>query len=325
MNKAYNKITWQNKPSTATPLNQTNLNEMSNALDTIDDRVIALDAEVVKDVAITNTLQTGDTIATITVDGTATNIKSAQVEVDAEPSATSENPLQNKAIYAMLNEILPEGSESGNPISIADASGLNAKACSVDLFPIQDLSQGDPSPTNVCPISGRNSVTLTVNSDDIETTFENTVYGGKVDFVNGKLTIDKGYVVYDGSDDESWSISNSRFRIARPADYKSDCTSISNLFPQSFSSGNPNNTFYVGGSNVVVRYDTVTTTADFKTFLSSNPMQLCYELETPIEITLTAEQISLLKGNNTLTTDGDNIILKYSADIKAWVENQLQS
>jgi hypothetical protein len=46
-------------------------------------------------------------------------------------------------------------------------------------------------------------------------------------------------------------------------------------------------------------------------------------IQTPIEITLTAEQISLLKGNNVVSTDGDNIILKYSADIKAWVDNQL--
>ena len=160
MNKAYNKITWQNKPSTATPLNQTNLNEMSNALDTIDDRVIALDSGKVSSVTVTNTLQTGDTIATITVDGTATNIKSAQVEVDEEPSATSENPLQNKAIYAMLNDILPEETAQGNPIAISDASGLNAKACSVDLLPIQDLSHGEPSPTNICPITGRDSVKL---------------------------------------------------------------------------------------------------------------------------------------------------------------------
>lgn len=43
MNKAYDKVVWQNTPSTASPLNATNLNKMSDALDTIDDRVIALD------------------------------------------------------------------------------------------------------------------------------------------------------------------------------------------------------------------------------------------------------------------------------------------
>lgn len=43
MNKAYERINWQNKPSTATPLSATNLNKMDLALDTIDDRVIDLD------------------------------------------------------------------------------------------------------------------------------------------------------------------------------------------------------------------------------------------------------------------------------------------
>lgn len=44
MNKAYSpKIVWENKPSTNTPLGQTNLNQMSDALDTIDDRVVTFD------------------------------------------------------------------------------------------------------------------------------------------------------------------------------------------------------------------------------------------------------------------------------------------
>ena len=43
MNKAYARINWVNYPSTDTALNETNLNRMDLALDTIDDRVITLD------------------------------------------------------------------------------------------------------------------------------------------------------------------------------------------------------------------------------------------------------------------------------------------
>ena len=43
MNKAYNRINWENYPSDATPLNKANLNNLDNATDTIDDRVITLD------------------------------------------------------------------------------------------------------------------------------------------------------------------------------------------------------------------------------------------------------------------------------------------
>lgn len=43
MNKAYNRINWENYPSDATPLNKANLNSLDSATDTIDDRVITLD------------------------------------------------------------------------------------------------------------------------------------------------------------------------------------------------------------------------------------------------------------------------------------------
>lgn len=43
MNKAYNRINWENYPSDATPLNEANLNNLGSATDTIDDRVITLD------------------------------------------------------------------------------------------------------------------------------------------------------------------------------------------------------------------------------------------------------------------------------------------
>ena len=168
MNKAYNPITWANKPATTSPINATNLNAISQGLSTVDDRVIVLDSDKVtkeagkglstedyttteknklagisanaKNVAISDTLPSGDTIATITIDGTATDIKSAQVTVDSALSTTSENPVQNKVITAELNGIegAMEESMSGNPI-IAECANLPAKELSVALEPIQDL------------------------------------------------------------------------------------------------------------------------------------------------------------------------------------------
>lgn len=42
MNKAYSRINFQNAPSTATPLNATNLNKMDKAINDLDDRIIEL-------------------------------------------------------------------------------------------------------------------------------------------------------------------------------------------------------------------------------------------------------------------------------------------
>lgn len=43
MNKAYNRINWENYPSDATPINKVNLNRLDSATDILDDRVITLD------------------------------------------------------------------------------------------------------------------------------------------------------------------------------------------------------------------------------------------------------------------------------------------
>lgn len=43
MQKAYNRTYWENKPSDKSPIDQRNLNNIESGVDTIDDRVIALD------------------------------------------------------------------------------------------------------------------------------------------------------------------------------------------------------------------------------------------------------------------------------------------
>lgn len=43
MEKAYSRINWENEPSVATPINETNLNKMDSAINTIDNRVVSMD------------------------------------------------------------------------------------------------------------------------------------------------------------------------------------------------------------------------------------------------------------------------------------------
>ena len=60
MNKAYNRINWENYPSDSTPLNESNLNRIDSATDTLDNRVISLD----------NTKATKTEVATLVQDVT---------------------------------------------------------------------------------------------------------------------------------------------------------------------------------------------------------------------------------------------------------------
>ena len=110
-------------------------NDFSNAYKTKLDTIPA-DANHVE---IEQVVTEGTTLANITIDGTTTAIKGRDIAVDEELSPTSENPVENKAIYDALNNLLPSKTVSGNPISISDASGLNAKALTVSMNPIQDL------------------------------------------------------------------------------------------------------------------------------------------------------------------------------------------
>lgn len=56
MNKAYSRIYWQNTPSVASPINETNLNRMDEALNTVDDRVVAFDTSKADATDLLNTI-----------------------------------------------------------------------------------------------------------------------------------------------------------------------------------------------------------------------------------------------------------------------------
>ena len=81
MQKAYNRINWENYPSEATALNETNLNRMDYGLNEVDNRVISLDTTkldvnsangLVQAVTINN--ETG-TITVTKMDGTTVSLE----------------------------------------------------------------------------------------------------------------------------------------------------------------------------------------------------------------------------------------------------------
>lgn len=88
----------------------------------------------------------------------------------------------------MIKALYPLKTLSGNPISWK-ASDTEYLFPVVSLEPKQEGS-GDPSPENVRPISGYDSVTVTQSKDEaqvkqITLTLPETIYGGTVDAVTG--------------------------------------------------------------------------------------------------------------------------------------------
>jgi hypothetical protein len=176
--------------------------------------------------------------------------------------------------------------------------------------------------TNICPISGSTEVTITregIESADTETVtiqLGQTVYGGTLDVLTGVLTVNKGFITYDGSADEAWEfISPSAYRIARgvvPANAKGN---ISNMYIVDDTNITTIGHAYVGSLNIL--FYTANASAEnlsaWKANLATNPLELCYTLATPTTVQLTPAQLELLEVYNYIFTDADLLDLNYTA------------
>ena len=107
----------------------------------------------------------------------------ASIVVDSALSRTSEHPVQNKVITLALDDKASAivESASGNLVAIADgADGMPMVSVLASIEPKQS-GTGDPSPDNVRPISGWDSVNVTrcgknlLNLSEFETTTKNGI------------------------------------------------------------------------------------------------------------------------------------------------------
>ena len=172
---------------------------------------------------------------------------------------------------------------------------------------------------------------------DVTVNLGGTYYGGTLDVVSGVLTVDKGYIEFDGSSDEGWGLSsvttNNRYYFAKtnvassPREIVGDIIS-SYLPPCSEAQLDSSNTIWgislynTGGFieasvpiSVVNR-----SVSDFKTYLSNNPLQVCYALATPFTIQLTPQQINTLIGENNIDVplEGQSLTSAVYRELFAW-------
>jgi len=168
-----------------------------------------------------------------------------------------------------------------------------------------------------------------------EMNFGQTVYGCHADYKTGKVTITKANITLDGSNDENWGITPSAnvAYIELSPDAKYTQTPISNLFKGRTNTAYQNLNFgefafpttrsyknYINiKSNVITSESDL---ASWRTWLSNNNLQVCYELETPIELQLTPAELQLLQGYNYITADG-NITLAYKSDVASGIWSEI--
>ena len=151
-------------------------------------------------------------------------------------------------------------------------------------------------------------------------TFGETVYGCTVDFNTGKAVVNKGIVDLGTLD---WSYDSSILRFdSYVSGMKQYGVARTNPFIcsiyQTISDGRtwsavPDGSIYNGiNENIHVKDLRYTDATAFKTAVTGQTV--CYELATPYTLNLTPAQLKMLKGTNTLTSNGATITLKYQPD-----------
>ena len=155
-----------------------------------------------------------------------------------------------------------------------------------------------------------------------------TVYGGVLDAKSGKLTITHDFKILDGSSDENWFISstNAYYTFEIGVNSMVADTVISNLFES--IQGAPSSDHL--GINNSPRYIRVRPSADamdlqaFKTWLSNNNLQVCYELATPIEITgLTPANFTTIAGANNIFADCGEVSVSFKQGIQEYIDAKI--
>lgn len=204
--------------------------------------------------------------------------------------------------------------KEGNPISIDNAVAGRVYDFVVNMLPKQ-AGTGTPSKDNVREISGFTSITATVNGTDTEVSLGRTVYGGTLDLIRGVLTVNFAII---GVSEMGFFTTPSAGGLC----YGQDDLTGAKLDGLGFCNMAPVDNYGAWGSTTPcaqISYTTPgrirfyceeTTQADFLEAYAD--LQLVYELATPTTIQLTAQDIQLLTGSNTVSSDaGTTMDLKY--------------
>lgn len=205
------------------------------------------------------------------------------------------------------------------------------------LYP--QIEQGTSETTfapysNICPISGRTSVTITdydseSNTATVTIQLGQTVYGGTLNVTTGVLTIthaieDMGSLTYDYQ--SANNIFNSTSALPGAASQNVFINSISSAYHenQTGMTSMINGDFKVQAGIIYVKDARFTSGSDFKTAVTGQTV--CYELAAPTTLQLTPTQLTMLKGCNRLSSDGGgSMSITYKADRLAAIEAALQN
>lgn len=259
-------------------------------------------------------------------------------DAKVDDSSIGDKPWSSEHI---VDTLCPPIEETGNPVVCYPVAGypLGVKA---KWEPVQEGS-GTPSPENIRPIKGRDSVTITRQEDNqvITLTLPETVYGGEMDAVNGEGQDTWKFVVLNGTESwNTWGINANNPAVTGFYTYDIDdydainakgICSNSVFEPDAWGGRKVGLGFATSGNTKYLIYSVPTSllpdisvgheVASLKAYLSAQyaagtPVQIAYRLAEPVPFTATgAQPIPALSGTNTLLTDADSVSVSGRADL----------
>lgn len=239
----------------------------------------------------------------------------------------------------IIDTLCPEFSVSGNPVTCTPVEGYPLSAV-VTLKPKQ-AGSGDPSPENVRPISGYDSVRVTQSKDEaqvkqITLTLPETIYGGSVDAVTGEGSNE--WRLFELNGETTINTVNELENTLRAAipitSFPSTGSSgYCNMFPWAFNYALDSEHVYANQRLLYLYVNkSRLSTIDIPGVLAylaaqaaaGTPVQVAYKLATPKPFQATGWQmIPALSGENTLWTDGDSLAASGRSDLTAYIQQQI--
>lgn len=245
----------------------------------------------------------------------------------------------------ILDTLCPPFTETGNPITCNPVEDYPLSAV-VTLEPKQ-AGSGDPSPENVRPISGYDSVTVTQSKDEsqvkqITLTLPETIYGGTVDAVSGDGSKEWEFVKFDGKEKwQTWGVDNITIGLTGFYYYaeipvvknSAEYLSCSHLAFNDSSYGGRAVGFQASDSaeeywiftvpnQILTNTESSAAAVDsWKSYLAAQsaagtPLQVVYKLATPEPFQATGNQaLPAVAGLNTVYTDGDSLDVSGRQDL----------
>jgi hypothetical protein len=242
-----------------------------------------------------------------------------------------------------IERYAPEFTESGASVVCYPIEGFPLNVIS-QITPMQSGS-GDPSTTNVRPLSAHTAVKVTIANDtesaEYNAELAEDAYCGSFDWSTGLLTLTHKMHTLEGT--ESWTKYGSTTVYNGSAswlpDSKQGTAAINGYCSHVASSMNPQGI-------IVVNYDFIRKAnnsygIEIKTdkwglpnnevatwnnylkeqYAAGTPVQILYRLETPITVQLTPQEILALSGTNTIHSDTGNTTVTGKGDWTAMVAN----